>query len=222
VKNKVDDVARAYDSWSHVYDSDGNPLVALDDEVTPRLYSAIRGCALDVGCGTGRHSAHLSRAGLDVTGIDASLGMLAKARAHVPSAKFREHSDLLALPFGAGQFDVVTCALVLEHVEDLMGPIKEMARVTKRGGLVIVSDIHARMREMTQANFTDPATGDDILPPSFPHEPAAYADAAVAAGLRVVSLRELEGTEDLAARVPRAKKYVGVRMLTVLVAEKPL
>src|SRR5262245_8995500 len=84
VKQRVDDVAKAYDAWAAVYDTDGNPLVAIDSSVVPAVYSRgdggrdLRGKrALDVGCGTGRHTAMLADAGADVVGIDASQGMLA-------------------------------------------------------------------------------------------------------------------------------------------------
>jgi malonyl-CoA O-methyltransferase len=229
-KVKVDDVAKAYDSWASVYDTDGNPLVALDDDIVPRLYLAriSNASVLDVGCGTGRHTAFLSALAHDVVALDASAGMLAKARERLVRTersgrvRFVQHHDLARLPFDDASFDVIVCALVLEHVEDLTQPIREMARVAKPGALVVVSDIHARMRERTQANFTDPATGDDVLPPSYPHEAEDYANAASAAGLTVVDVAEIKGTAVFAERVPRAKKYIDVPMLVVLTATKPV
>src|SRR5436190_1896391 len=82
----VDDVAGAYDAWAAVYDTDGNPLVAIDSSVVPSIYArSVRGKrALDVGCGTGRHTALLVEAGAAaVVGVDASSGMLARARERV-------------------------------------------------------------------------------------------------------------------------------------------
>ena len=228
-KTHVNDVAAAYDAWSAVYDVDGNPLVALDDVIVPRLYDGAAGAsvpstprALDVGCGTGRHCAHLLERGFDVVGVDGSAGMLARARERFGrrAPTFVHHDLARGLPFDDASFDVVVCALVLEHVLDLRAPLREFARVCKKGGIVVVSDIHARMRELTQANFTDPATGDDVLPPSFPHEAQHYVDAARDAGLVVERLVEERGTDAFAARVPRARKYVGVPMLVAVAGRK--
>ena len=229
-KRRATDVAAAYDAWSDVYDVDGNPLVTLDERTTVALYrhAVVHQRALDVGCGTGRHTLNLLINGAaHVVGVDASPGMLAKAReklAHFMPHRLAlvEHGDLARLPFDDASFDVVVCALVLEHADDLRAPYAEFARVLKPGGHVVVSDIHAQMRAMTQANFTDPATGEDVLPPSFLHEPEDYANAAHAAGLDVIALHEVKGTDTFAAEVARAKKYVGVPMLTVVGAMKPV
>jgi ubiquinone/menaquinone biosynthesis C-methylase UbiE len=215
-KRHVSDVARAYDAWAPVYDVDQNPLVALDDAVTPTLFGALAGKdALDVGCGTGRNTIKLVDGGARVTGIDASAGMLARGRERVGGrAKLRVHDLAAPLPFDDGSFDVVVCTLVLEHVPSLEASLKAIARVTKVGGVVVVSDIHPAMRATgTQANFTDPTTGDDVLPPSHAHAVVDYIDAARAAGLHVDVVLEHEGTPRLVERTPRARKYLGKPML---------
>lgn len=219
-KRHVSDVARAYDAWAPVYDVDMNPLVALDDVVTPSLFGTHLADvdALDVGCGTGRNTVKLVDAGARVTGIDASAGMLARARERVGDrATLRVHDLAEPLPFADASFDIVVCTLVLEHAPSLFAPLASLARVVRAGGALVVSDIHPAMRATgTQANFTDPATGEDILPPSHAHAVRDYVDAARAAGLHVDMLLEHEGTPRLVERTPRAKKYLGKPMLLAL------
>lgn len=222
-RRHVDDVARAYDAWSAVYDGDQNPLVALDDLVTPRLFDTgglVGRDVLDAGCGTGRHTARLLRAGARVTGIDASAGMLARAQERIESDGSVHRPNLFVhdlrepLPFDDEAFDLVVCTLVLEHAASLVEPIASLARVTRRRGAIVVSDIHPAMRATgTQANFTDPSTGEDVLPPSHAHTIEAYVDAARAAGLLVKTVVEHQGTPHLVERTARARKYLGRWML---------
>src|SRR5262249_51788514 len=71
-----------YDRWAAVYDTDGNPVVALEEPLVDALLGDVRGLAvLDVGCGTGRHALRLAAAGASVDAIDFSQEMLARARA---------------------------------------------------------------------------------------------------------------------------------------------
>ena len=59
------------DRWSEVYDSDGNPLVALEEPEVIRMMGEVRGLAIaDVGTGTGRHAVRFASAGGRVVGLD--------------------------------------------------------------------------------------------------------------------------------------------------------
>src|SRR5688572_13307737 len=83
-----------YDRWAPTYDTDGNPLVALEEPLVERLMGEVEGLdVLDVGCGTGRHAIRLAAAGARVRGIDFSEAMLDQAR-QKPGAErveFRGH-----------------------------------------------------------------------------------------------------------------------------------
>lgn len=69
------------DRWAAVHDDEQNPLIALEERHLPAVLGAVRGLdVIDLGCGTGRQSVQLARAGASVTAVDFSAGMLAKAR----------------------------------------------------------------------------------------------------------------------------------------------
>ena len=67
-----------------------------------------------------------------------------------------------------------------------------------------------------QARFTDPASGELVLPGSVPHSVSAFVMATVRAGFRLDDVCEFAPDETFAARFPRAAKYVGWPMLVVL------
>jgi malonyl-CoA O-methyltransferase len=213
-------VRHGYDRWAVVYDHDGNPLQALEEPRLRELAGDVRGLAvLDLGCGTGRHALWLAAAGARVTAVDFSEGMLAQARCKpgAGAVRFVVHDLGEALPFGAGAFDLVVSGLVLEHLADLGRFFREAHRVLKPGGRAVVSAMHpAMMLRGTQARFTDPATGEVVCPGSVPHQVSDFIMAAVRAGFRLDHVAEYAPDAALAARVPRAAKYVGWPMLVLL------
>lgn len=134
------DVRLGYSQWAETYDQPGNPLIALEEQVVrPLLNSAPVGDALDVAAGTGRHAFRLAEMGHRVTAVDASPEML--ARLHGGNVGILV-SDMMALPLQDAAFDLVICSLALTHVPSLDRPLREMARVVRPGGSVIISDIH--------------------------------------------------------------------------------
>jgi SAM-dependent methyltransferase len=91
---------------------------------------------LDAGCGTGNNLQHLARYGRAL-GVDLSLEALAFCRSRGVAAA---RGDLSALPFPDGRFDCVTSLDVIYHrwVKDDAAAVREMARVLRPGGLMLV------------------------------------------------------------------------------------
>jgi malonyl-CoA O-methyltransferase len=215
-----------YDQWSRVYDGDGNPLILLEEEVVGDRLGNVRGLqVLDVGCGTGRHSIRLADAGALVTGIDFSDGMLARARSKAGSERVRwiAHDLATPLPFAEGAFERVLCALVLDHVGDVDFLFAQMARACAPAprGRVVISVMHPAMTlRGVQARFTDPSTGERVMPASVRHTVSDYVLGASRAGLRITHMEERDADADLARRAPRAEKHLGWPLLFVMVAER--
>jgi ubiquinone/menaquinone biosynthesis C-methylase UbiE len=209
-----------YDLWSQIYDDEDNPLIALETAWITRLLGDVRGLAVaDVGCGTGRHALAMAAAGARVFGLDFSPGMLAKARAKpgAGAVRFVQHDLTTGLPLASGSMDRVTCCLVLEHVADLASAFAETSRICRAGGFVLVSDLHPAMRLLgTQAQFTDPATGRTTRPAGARHQLSDYVIAATRAGLHIDHMSEHLVDEELAARSPRAQKYLGWPLLLLM------
>lgn len=95
----------------------------------------------EVGCGAGRYLAHLRAAMPDafLVGIDPDASLLAKLPAQVEARK----GDLLRIPAHSGEFDGVLAIESLEHCLLPEHAVRELCRVVKPGGSVLVIDKHA-------------------------------------------------------------------------------
>lgn len=93
--------------------------------------------ALDVGCGTGALTSLLvERLGSEhVTGIDPSAAFVDAARERFPGVRI-EHGSAESLPFADDAFDVALAQLVVHFMSDPVAGLREMARVTRPGGVV--------------------------------------------------------------------------------------
>src|SRR5436309_9233187 len=103
--------------------------------------SPVRGeRALDVACGPGIVTAALAGAGLCVSGIDLTREMIREATAIGASCL---QGDVERLPFAAGTFDVTVCRNSFHHFADPGAVMREMTRVLRPGGRVVVEDMRA-------------------------------------------------------------------------------
>jgi ubiquinone/menaquinone biosynthesis C-methylase UbiE len=219
-------VRAGYDRWAAVYDHDANPLPAFEEPFVRAACGDVRGVrVLDLGCGTGRHSAWLAAAGARVTAVDFSDGMLAEARRKLGAASgvtFVRHDLHQPLPFRSGGFDVVVSGLVLEHLRDSGAFLREACRVLRPGGRAIISAMHPAMfLRGSFARFTDPASGEKVAPGSLPHSVGAFVIAALHAGFSVDDIVEAAPDERFAEAYPRAAKHVGWPMLFVMALHRP-
>lgn len=101
---------------------------------------------LDAGCGSGIFTSILKElTGADIIGMDFSIRhleiMRKKNNPVVPVA-----GDVIALPFKSHSFDKVVCYSVLQFVESWQDAAKELTRVTKKGGIVLLGDLPDRSK----------------------------------------------------------------------------
>jgi ubiquinone/menaquinone biosynthesis C-methylase UbiE len=91
---------------------------------------------LDAGCGSGRNMVELARFG-EVVGVDPAEYSVARARERGVGSVVQ--AGLEQLPMGDDEFDVVACLDVIEHLDDDVGALRELSRVTKPGGHLLVT-----------------------------------------------------------------------------------
>jgi SAM-dependent methyltransferase len=101
---------------------------------------------LDAGCGEGRHCFGALERGVHVVGLDLDRSGLRAHRERLSERAAERgrlgaflQGDTFRLPFPDGCFDKVICSEVMEHVHDYRAAARELARVTREGGLVAVT-----------------------------------------------------------------------------------
>ena len=129
--------------WSQTYDTDPNPLLALESRfLRPRMEDLRGKVFLDVACGTGRWLAEATRLGARVLGVDFCPEMLNQAQRKMGLQSCLVLADSRQLPFPNACADIVVCAFSLGYVDALDTVLKEVARVVKPGGTIYASDFH--------------------------------------------------------------------------------
>lgn len=93
---------------------------------------------LEVGCGLGYFSNKASRLGAKVSGIDIGPKLVAINKKLTPNGKFIV-SSASKLSFKDESFDVVLSTEVIEHVENQKAALKEMSRVLKKNGILVIT-----------------------------------------------------------------------------------
>lgn len=127
------------------------------------------GALLDAGCGDGWYAGALHSPSHQVTGVDATPGLLAAARREHPQVPFVEAS-LSTLPFADGTFDGTFCLTVLEWVNDPLAALRELRRVTKQDGRLVLGLLGAgnRTRDLHAARFWGESPMNGLLPWELP------------------------------------------------------
>ncbi len=145
-----DEVALKYDRTNAVLSAGNSWLWRFH---TVRAIAPLQGeRVLDIAAGTGTSSAAIARAGGDVVAVDFSPGMIEVGRKKHPTIEFVE-ADAMALPFSAGEFDAVTISFGLRNIENPRKALKEMYRVLKPGGRLVVCEFSTPPRALLRAGY---------------------------------------------------------------------
>lgn len=186
--------ARAQDWASHV-EQVGLPLFGATLDAA-RVTSGTR--LLDAGCGAGLLALLASLRGAKVAALDAAPGLLAVARQRLPAADIRE-GDLEALPFADSSFDAVVAVNSLFYAEDMAAAMRELVRVVRQGGRVVVTawgppercEFLTALMPRLRPLLPLPPPGARPPHPGALSEPGALAAVLKGAGLRVLEEGEV-------------------------------
>ncbi len=138
------EVATMFDELAGTYDLLNDVLSAGQDRTwrraVLRAVDARDGeVVLDLAAGTGSSSAPIVRSGAAVVACDFSLGMLQHGKRVRPRLSFVA-GDATRLPFADSAFDVATISFGLRNVVDTDAALREMLRVTRPGGRLLVCE----------------------------------------------------------------------------------
>jgi ubiquinone/menaquinone biosynthesis C-methylase UbiE len=142
--------SRLFDDWPEKYDRwFTTPIGAFvkkyEEELILDLLRPLPGeIILDAGCGTGVFTLDILTSGAHVIGIDISLPMLARASLKAKGYPFQiVLADMSNLPFQKDSFDKVVSVTALEFIGDAKGVVKELFRVVRKGGCIVVATLNS-------------------------------------------------------------------------------
>jgi len=151
----------------------------------PELLGPGGGPCLEIGCGTGAHSARIRGLGWTPVGVDLSAGMLGRAAGRLPAAR----ADAERLPVAGGTLPAVASVMVHTDMPGYPAVLREVARVLRPGGVFLHVGVHPcfcggfadwsdrdavvirpgyRDRHWTKASYTDRGLRDKVGANHFP------------------------------------------------------
>ncbi|MFI0898568.1 demethylmenaquinone methyltransferase [Streptomyces sp. NPDC020983] len=195
VAGMFDDVAARYDLTNDVLSLGQSRLwrkaVAQALDVVPGER------VLDLGAGTGTSSLPFAAAGGTVVPCDFSLGMLREGKKRHPELPLTA-GDATRLPFADGVFDAVTISFALRNVQDTDAALREMLRVVRPGGRLVIC-------EFSQPTFRPFATVyTEYLMRALPPVAKAVSSNPDAYVYLAESIREWPAQRALAGRLQKA------------------
>ncbi len=185
-------IQNAYDEWSGIYDTNENLTRDLDQTITRSVLGQNQfDSILELGCGTGKNTAFLVQIGKQVHALDFSEGMLQKAREKITVNNIRfTVADLTQRwPCKDAAYDLISCNLVLEHIQDLSHIFAEAARTLRKSGKFLINELHPfKQYGGTKARFEK---GENIVEvTAFVHHISEFTNAAASHGFKLDQFNE--------------------------------
>lgn len=204
---------QAYNAWSKTYDTVENKTrdieaKALRELIKPNELLDI----LEIGCGTGKNTEYLLTKAKHLIGADFSTEMLEKAKAKitVENVEFRQMDLREVWNFAEKSFDLITCSLALEHIENIDFVFAQANKVLRDGGRFYIGELHPfKQYQGGKARFEIESGVFELE--CFVHHVSEYFAAAKANNLDCVELNEWFDDDDK-TQIPR--------LLTMIFAKK--
>lgn len=193
---------------------------------------------LDVGCGEGRWGRLLAARGAHVTGLDLTPAMVRRAHERRGEGEQYLRGNAESLPLAGAAFDLVTSYIMLVDVPDFRAAVREMARVLRPGGEVVVANLsfmsvntgwvrdesgrrlyYAMDRYLDERAMTLEWSGVRIL--NWHRPLSAYMAAFLEAGLVLRAFLEPKPKDDSLREDPRFEDWYRLPNFTVMRWQKP-
>lgn len=172
---------KLYDQWSRTYDSVENKTRDLEKLACEAVLGGLGfERVLELGGGTGKNTQWLAERAQGVLSVDFSGEMQSVARSKVTAnnVEFRLADIREPWPFGDFRPDLITCSLILEHVEELNFVFEQAAKTLLPGGRIYICELHPfKQYEGSKARF-ESESGTQVTE-CFEHHVTDYTSAAL-------------------------------------------
>jgi 2-polyprenyl-3-methyl-5-hydroxy-6-metoxy-1,4-benzoquinol methylase len=180
----------AYNHWASTYDSVVNKTRDLEAIAAKKILKGKKfGRTLEIGCGTGKNTRWLASRSRKLTAVDFSEEMLslAKQKNKLSHVHFKQAN--ITKPWSFKKVDLITCSLVLEHIENISFVFKQAFKTLKHGGLFYICELHPfKQLQGSRAKFeTD---GGTVQLEYFIHHLSEFFQGAKKAGFICLDMQE--------------------------------
>ncbi|MDO7138268.1 class I SAM-dependent DNA methyltransferase [Algibacter lectus] len=192
-------IEQAYNIWANQYDTNENRTRDLDKKCTIETLSKYEfSNVLELGCGTGKNTEWLLAHAQQIIGLDFSEEMLNKAKEKIVDTKVTFKKADLTQNWGVDNnfFDLITCSLTLEHIENLDYIFNQAYLKLKKNGLFFISELHPfKQYSGSKARYETEAGTKELE--VYIHHVSEYINEAKKNGLQLLELKEWfdEGAE---------------------------
>lgn len=185
-------VKEAYNNWAAQYDTNLNKTRDLEARSLRSMLAdmAFDSC-LEIGCGTGKNTVWLIEKAKQITAVDLSEEMLAKARGKInsPNVNFIQADITKPWHFINSSYDLVTFSLVLEHIENLDAVFEKTAAALRSGGHLYIGELHPfKQYSGSKARF-ETEQGVQVVT-CYNHHVSEFVQSARQHGLMIVDIKE--------------------------------
>jgi ubiquinone/menaquinone biosynthesis C-methylase UbiE len=192
------DTKKAYDLWSKQYDNIDNKTRDLEAGALQKTLANIQfDTCLEIGCGTGKNTEWLMTRAKQVTAVDFSEEMLARAKEKIKSDKvqFIQADITKKWAFTNVQYDLIIFSLVLEHIENLDNIFKEASKAAVPSRHVYIGELHPfKQYSGSKARF-ETENGVEILK-CYNHNISDFTQDAKKYGFEIEDINEFFDNDD--------------------------
>lgn len=204
---------QAYNHWAGSYDSVANKTRDLEHVAAKlSLEQADFSKVLEIGCGTGKNTVWIAEKAKEVVAVDFSEEMMdiARQKINLSHVQFRQGDITKPWPFDTAT--LITCSLVLEHIENIDFIFLQVANSLEPGGCFYLCELHPyKQLQASRARFEH--EGELIQLEYFIHHISDYFSAAVKNKLECLQLEEWFDDNDRTT-TPRLISFLFKRTIT--------
>ncbi|MCC3155120.1 class I SAM-dependent methyltransferase [Hymenobacter sp. BT770] len=198
-------IQSAYNAWANTYDTVVNKTRDLEATAIRQLLADIPFSeVIEIGCGTGKNTKWLAAQAAHVTAVDFSVEMLEKARVKNANANvhFQQADITQAWAFvNNSSVDLITCSLILEHIQNLDFVFEQARAALKTGGFFYIGELHPfKQYQGSKARFDNGAGVFELE--CYTHHVSEFTALAREHGFRCEQLQEWFDDNDRAG-IPR-------------------
>jgi ubiquinone/menaquinone biosynthesis C-methylase UbiE len=150
-------IKESYNRWSINYDTVPNKTRDAEAVVLRDLLSNVNfSSVIELGCGTGKNTQWLAERADHVVAVDFSEEMMneAKKKIAAPNVEFTIADITKAWAFSHRRTDLITCSLILEHIQNIEFIFEQASQRLGRGGLFYIGELHPyKQYQGTKARF---------------------------------------------------------------------